>query len=364
MPRKLGLSSYEYGNARVRAMKSRLLDRSDLEALTEAGGLQALIGALARTDYREGIEVALTRATGLDCITDALRRSLFDTLGRIRDFYGGRAGGMVATWLRIYDIHNLKTILRGLSKQASSDEITAALLPVSELTPSILTRLVSAPEPRAAIDLLATAQLPIAQPLINLRAESPGVGVLEMELALDKWYFQEAYRYLEGSYGGSRLLRAALAQEADLTNLLTALRFAHAPAERREVQKRMGDEGMDSLFVAPGRLPVELLVQVGEQDNLETAVRVLARTPYAPALRAGLRAYSRSGRLSDVESQLRRFRLSWMAKLFIRDPLGIGVPLGYFALKTSEVINIRWVAFGIHQGLDANTIRTGLEFVT
>jgi len=344
-------------------MKSRLLDSHQMETLAEAGGLQALIGALAKTDYAGAIEVALTRASGLDCITDALRRSLFDTLGRIRDFYGGRAGGMVATWLRIYDVHNLKTILRGLSKQASSDEITAALLPVSELTPSILTRLVSAPEPRAAIDLLATAQMPIAQPLINLRAESPGVGVFEMELALDKWYFQEAHRYLEGIYGGSSLLRAALAQEADLTNLLTALRFAHAPAERQEIEQRLGGEGLDSLFVGPGQLPLELLVQVGEQDSLESASRVLARTPYAPALRAGLRAYSRSGKLSDVESQLRRFRLSWMAKLFIRDPLGIGVPLGYFALKTSEVINIRWVAYGIHLGLEASTIKTGLEFV-
>jgi V/A-type H+-transporting ATPase subunit C len=363
MPRKLGISSYEYGNARVRAMKSRLLDRRDLEALAEAGSLQGLIGALAKTDYREAIEVALTRASGLDCVTDALRRSLLDTLGRIRDFYGGRAGNLVAAWLRIYDVHNLKTILRGLSKQASSDEIAAALLPVSELTPSMLARLISVPEPRAAIDLLVTAQMPIAQPLINLRAESPGAGVFEMELALDKWYFQEACRYLQGTLR-STLLHAALAQEADLTNLLTALRFAHAPAERREIRQRLSGEGLDHLFVESGELPVELLVQVSEQDSLESAVRVLARTPYAPPLRAGLRAYSRSGRLSDLESQLRRFRLDWMAKLFIRDPLGIGVPLGYFALKTSETINIRWVAYGLHLGLEANTIKTGLEFVT
>jgi V/A-type H+-transporting ATPase subunit C len=345
-------------------MKSRLLDRHELETLAEAGGLQGLIGALAKTDYREAIEVALTRASGLDCLTDALRRSLLGTLGRIRDFYGGRPGSMVATWLRIYDVHNLKTVLRGLSKQASLDEITAALLPVNELTPSLLTRLISAPEPRAAIDLLATAQLPIVQPLLSLRAESPGAGVFEMELALDKWYFQEAYRYLEGALRGTKLLRSALAQEADLINLLTSLRFAHAPTERREVQQRLDGEGLDRLFVGPGELPVELLVQVGEQDSIEGAVRVLARTPYAPALRAGLRAYSRSGRLSDVENQLRRFRLHWMAKLFIRDPLGIGVPLGYFALKTSETINIRWVAYGMHLGLEASAIKNGLEFIT
>ena len=51
-----------------------------------------------------------------------------------------------------------------------------------------------------------------------------------------------------------------------------------------------------------------------------------------------------------------------MAGLIINDPLGIGVFLGYFALKKSEVTNIRWVAQGINLGLEADAIKAELEF--
>jgi vacuolar-type H+-ATPase subunit C/Vma6 len=43
--------------------------------------------------------------------------------------------------------------------------------------------------------------------------------------------------------------------------------------------------------------------------------------------------------------------------------LGIGVLLGFLALKTNEIGNIRWVAQGINMGLKAEAIRAELEFV-
>jgi V/A-type H+-transporting ATPase subunit C len=358
------MPGYDYGNARLRAMKSRLLSRPEMEALAQAGSPQALINALTKTTYRKAIEAALVRTSGIDCVAKALGQDLVDTLGKVRKFYSGREGDLVAIALRAYDVHNLKTILRGLSKQATPNEITAALLPVGELTPGLLTRLARASEPRAAMDLLASMRLPIAQPLLKLRAEHPGAGMFEMELALDQWHFQQAYTYEQSSPYSAGLLSSALDIEADLTNLLTALRFVHAPAERQVLYKRLGGDDLGRLFVGPGRLPFELLAQVREQDSPEGAVETLAGTPYQAPLRAGLEAYARSGRLSDLEKQLRRFRLRWMAGLIIKDPLGIGVPLGYIALKTSEVANIRWVAHGISLGLETNAIKAELEFVT
>jgi vacuolar-type H+-ATPase subunit C/Vma6 len=67
------MSGYDYGNARLRAMKSRLLSGRDLEALAEIGSLDGLIAALAKTVYRETVEIALVRASGLACVNEALR---------------------------------------------------------------------------------------------------------------------------------------------------------------------------------------------------------------------------------------------------------------------------------------------------
>jgi V/A-type H+-transporting ATPase subunit C len=298
----------------------------------------------------------------MDCATEALRRDLIDTLGRIRRFYDGRAGELVAIALRAYDVHNLKTILRGVSKHIPPAEIATALLPIGELTSNALDELAGAPGPRVAIDLLASMRIPLAHPLIRLRVERPGAEIPEMELALDRWHFEQARRDLQESPDGAGLLTATLNLEADLANLSIVLRFAHAPAERQLLRKLWRVDGPDGLFVGPGRLALELLARAAAQDTLEAAVETLKDTPYEMPLRDGLEAYMQSGRLSGFEKHLCRFRLCWMAGLMARDPLGIGVLLGYLALKTNEVGNIRWVAQGIDLGLTTEEIRIGMEY--
>ena len=106
-----------------------------------------------------------------------------------------------------------------------------------------------------------------------------------------------------------------------------------------------------------------MLASACRQDTVTNAIETLSGTSLEPALRAGLEAYARSNRLSDIERQLKHYRLEWMAGQITKDPLGIGVVLGYVALKVNEVGNIRWITQGINLGLKADAIRAELEMV-
>ncbi len=356
------MSDYDYGNARLRAMKSRLLSRRDLESLAEVESLQGLIAALTKTAYRKSVEAALARAIGMDCISDALRNDLIGMMRKVRAFFTEDAGETVAIVLRDFDVHNLKAILRGLAKNVSSGEILSTILPVGELSYDLLIELARAPGPRAAIDYMASMSLPSSQPLLTLRAKRPGADIFEMELALDQWRFVEARQFLERVYQEGDFLFSALKLEADLVNLLTILRFAHVPSERKQLRIRLGTEDPSCLFVEPGFLSWDTLVRAVRQESLESICGALAGSAYGPALNAGLDKFLSSGRLSDFEKQLKRYRLRWMASLIDKDPLGIGVLLGYLALKTNEIGNIRWVARAISSGLRAEAIRAEMEF--
>jgi len=344
-------------------MKSRLLSRRELEALVDISNLQGLIAALSQTVYRKPIETALARTSGMDCIVEALHGDLTHTLWKARGFYQDRAGEMVTILYRFYDLQNLKAIFRGVGRQVPPAEVEPALLPVGELTGALLADLVRAPGSRYVIDLLASVGLPFAHPLFQLRAEHPGAGTLEMELALDKWYFQESFQTLQHN-GQNEVLLAALQLEADMINLLTVLRFAFAPEEHKHLRDRFNTENIADLFVGPGNIPTQVLNQAGHQDSVEAAVATLAETPYAHSLRAGLETYSQTAMLSAFERQLKRFRLNWMSGAMVKDPLGIGVPTGYLALKINEVNNVRWIAQGIHMGLKTDIIRAELEVLT
>jgi len=337
------MADYDYGNARIRALKSRLLSRRQLDNLAGTEHLTGLIAALIKTVYRKPIESALTRTSGLYCITEALHQDLLDALGKISSYFEEQAADMVAIILRRYDIHNLKAILRGLSRHT-------------------LAELARSPDPRAAIDTLAVMGLEFAQPLLRLRSEHPGAGTAEMELALDRWFFQESYQYLEDARKAGKTLLDALQLEADLINLTTMLRFVHLPGERKFLHEWMHIDHFDDLLVGPGRLSFAILSQASGQDTVESAVGLFADTPYQSPLKDGLENYANSALLSDIEKQLKRYRLHWMASQIIKDPLGVGVLLGYFALKINEINNIRWIAHSINLGLKTNDIRTELEY--
>jgi V/A-type H+/Na+-transporting ATPase subunit C len=358
------MSDYDYGNARLHVMKSRLLPRSELESLARTGTLQGLIAALTKTVYQKSVEAALTRATGVQCIDEALRHDLVSTIGKLRDFYIEDAGETVAIILRAYDIHNLKAILRGLSKNVPAGDILIVLLPIGELNMSTLRELALLNNPREAIDMLASMGLSLAWPLLNVRAEVPGAEIFEMELALEKWHHEKARQSLRSETVRIDPLSRALALEADLANVLTVLRFAQYPDERDLLRDRLGTDEIEHLFIGPGRIPFETLLNAYRQDSVTAAIETLAGTFLGAALHAGLEAYSRSNHLSDIERQLRRYRLEWMAEQIKKDPLGIGVVLGYVALKTNEVGNIRWIAQGINLGLKVDAIRAELEMVS
>jgi vacuolar-type H+-ATPase subunit C/Vma6 len=183
-----------------------------------------------------------------------------------------------------------------------------------------------------------------------------------MELALDQWHYYETHQALRGEAGESPLAYA-MALDADLTNLLTVLRFTHDPREREVLRDRWGSDEIGRLFIKAGRLPVVALVSAGKGDGVASVVESFAGTPYESALRAGLEAYVRSNRLSDIEKHLRHYRLGQLAWLIQKDPLGIGVVPGYIALKVCEVGNIRWIARGLNLDLKAEAIRAGLETV-
>ena len=355
------MPDYDYGNARLHAMKSRLLTSSELDTLANAGSLQGLISALTKTAYQKSVESALTRTAGMDCIEDALRNNLESTVGKIRSFYTNGAREMAAIVLRAYDIHNLKAILRGLSKNVPAGEILKSLLPVGELKYNMLRELARLRNPREAIDALVSMGQPVAWPLITLRAERPGAELFELELALEQWHYLEARRSLRTKNRLDGSLAHALALEADLSNVLTALRFAREPSERELLHDYFGDEQVNCLFIGPGHIAFDVFTDACHRDNVAAAIEALADTPLEPALQVGLKYYEGSQRLSDIEKQLRHYRLKWMATQMVEDPLGIGMVLGYIAIKTNEVSNIRWIAHGINLGLKVEAIQNELE---
>lgn len=353
------MEGFDYGNTRLRAMKARLLDRQAIESMAGAGNLQNLINVLVETPYRPALESALVRTSGREAIMTALHEDLVQTLNKIENFFSGKTREFVSLALRSYDVHNIKAILRGLDKGVPGDQIARAILPVGRLRPAILDELANSDSPRDAIDRMGSMRLSLAQPLLDLRAEHPGAEVFAMEVALEQWHNQDARRRLRSAPREFKYLVEALQVEADITNILTALRLAMVPDARTMAAEMMNGQGVSSLMIGPGKLSFDKLDSAAQED-LGPAVELLASAPYDEALQTGFERFERTGRLSEIENELMRFRLSWRSKLVLKDPLGVGVMLAYLALKINEVQNIRKIALGLEAGMQPVAILESL----
>ena len=353
------MPDFEYSNARLRAMKSRLLPRPKLEELAEAGSLPALLTALTDTPYQPSVQAALARAAeaGMDCLRDALRGDVALTLGRARAFFAADtvSGTLAALIFRRYDLDNLKAVLRGLARQVPADDILAACLPVGELGQTELAELARTADVRAAIGLSATWRFPLAEPLLEtLGKKREGEWELrDLELALHQWHFHTASAEASRAGGLGTGLLEALKLQADTTNVLTALRLIGS-REATHAERHL---------VGPGTIPPSLLQKAALAASPTEAVEMLSRSKLGPALRAGLAEYERTGRLSAFERALSLEELRHFRQFFVRDPLGIGVLLGYLALKVNEVANLRTVAWGLQLGERPDRIRADLMFV-
>jgi V/A-type H+-transporting ATPase subunit C len=362
------MSDFDYGNARLRAMKARLLSRQTLEGLAEAGSVPGLITALTNTAYREAVEAALARSleepAGLECLAEAVRNDLVATVGKARSFFRDQAGELAALVLRRYDLHNVKAVLRGLAQHVPANEILASTLPMGALRPADLAELARSANFRGAVDLLTTWAVPLSRPLLELRARRQGDGadVPEMELALDRWHLHTAMQVAREAGDEGKTYLEALRREADAVNIMTALRLVGVPDAAATLRAHFGTGEAATLLIGPGHVPLGLLAEAARKPSVTEAVSALAGTPYGPTLQRTMDKYAAASRLSVFERALARRQLQQAVGFFASDPLGIGVLLGYVALKTNEVANLRAIAQGLVLGEKPDRIRAELTF--
>lgn len=355
---------YGYGNARLRAMRSRLLTPAGYYQLLARQNVEELITALAETPYKGDIELALTRLDGARGIFEAIRTRVTRTLRQIPAFFEGEPRALVELILRRWDRHNLLAILRGQSHGVSAEAVVAVLDPVGQLDAVSLRELARQPGLRAALDLMTTWQLPYAGALRQVRPRSGVTPDLDqLELALNRFYFNSIRAVLKPENSNHALLLEQLALELDLINLRTALQLAHRPGLAERVQQRYQAADARPLLLEPGgAAPVELLAQlVAQGGGIEGLVNGLRQTRYGPALAEGWRRYQAGeGGLTVLERELERWQAGRLAGLFSHDPLSLAIPLGYIGCQEVEAANLRLIAQAVALNLKRDEIQRDL----
>jgi V/A-type H+/Na+-transporting ATPase subunit C len=352
------MALYDYGNTRLRARISNFFSVRTLESFSDLTSLDSLISTLSKTHYKSSIEISLTYAHGYGCITEALRRETTNIRQNLQHFYDPDIWEKIKVMFLRVDLQNMKSIIRGICHQARVETIINALSPLGTIDEQLLSRIAKSKDIAEAIDKIAIYKLDFAGILLEQKNSEKTCNASDLERSLENWYFEKMSSTLKGNDDNISQLRKLIAIEADIINLNLLLRFVDAPTSPELVGHSIG-----YFIIDYGNFRRNQIIQLSKEKSVEAVVAQLAFAHYHNYLMEAISCYRENGLLSEFENKIRIYSLKWLAMLPKMNPFGIGVPMGYTALKNSEIRNIRWIAKGIYSGFEPEYIKENIEKV-
>lgn len=341
------MPDFPYINARVRAMRSRLLDAGRMEELLGTPTLEAFTQALTTTPYGHEVQEALTRYVALQAVDAALARNFHRTTARILGFADGTARRLIEVVLMRWDLANVRAVLRG--KHTGRDvDLTTDLMPAGGLNEAALRELAAQPDVSAVVGALSALNHPFVTPLQDGMAEYQETqDLFVLELALERFYALHGLRAARGAGHSEQVVRALLQAGLDAANVKTALKLQPA-ALRREEKARF--------FIPGGRIvSADVFGLLADRETAGQGMKLLRLQ--------GFPVRSISDDLTAFEHELDLAMIRTQTGLYLGDPLSIDIVVAYLALKDTEVKNLRLIARSKQLGIPRDRVRKEMVVV-
>ena len=322
-----GVTAYSLPHATVRALYSTMLTSETWQALVQAEDFDAVLNVLSKTVYVPYLQTKRNLLTPRRAVYQ-VRRHLADIYEKIIRLVPD-PGRQLLLWLwRLYEVDNLKAVLRGTEAGASWDQVLYLLSPVIKdavLTVGEMEKMVESGNVARAIEV--TCHTPYYDTLVHaLERYQAEKHLFPLEVALDLDYSRGLWQSLSRLEGidhqhALRIVGTIL----DVDNLLWAVRY--------RVYHHLSEQEIINYTLPFG-------YQVHDED-----IRAIAAG--ADITQVVRRIYPNLGRLHRIsedgtglealELVLHRRIVELCRAAFIGYPFHVGIPMAYLVLNKYEI---------------------------
>ncbi len=318
-------SPYAAVNARIKVMRTELVERGTLEEALTASSYQEYLRVLSESTLREDLGDAAAAGAGLRDLDASLSRNYLRTVQRLQNLAVGPTSREINALVMRYDLANLKTLVRGVLAGRAPTDIEAGLVPAGTIRPAVLQAAASSTDVASLAQTLAVGGGALGQ-VLRSAVTGGATEPLELEVALDQGYYRSVIANVRGANA-----RRYFTREIDVRNLLTALQLRGGNVQAR-------------FFVPGGR-------DVTEGDFLRIAGgdNSLPSAELAPILEAS--------DLGGAETAARHILDDASRNIAMGDALGAGVALDFLRRKEQEIAKLRLIGRAKYYDLPAEQIR-------
>jgi V/A-type H+-transporting ATPase subunit C len=321
---------YAYPNAKVRAMKGRLLSADEFFSLLNADTYQEFLRILHTTTYAAAFSEQDTDEISMPALTNSIYRSLFiDYEKTIRSVKGESQKFFILLYQK-YEVVNLKTILRGICSNVAPENVAPLLLPTEQYTLFSKEKLLEFRKVYDVIDHLQDTffQYPLNRASHRFEKEKE---FFPLEMALDLHYYHtlwdEVTKFPREEH---EIVKELLGMAIDVLNVSWIIRLKE--------QYRFSPEEILNYTIHHGyAFTLRDRRILAEAQGVGEVLSYLKSTLYGNAI-------SGDEPLNTLHVVLTRYVVTQLQKYFSRQPFQIGVILGYLFLKEFEISDLITIA--------------------
>ena len=337
MPLVLDAARYAAAHARVRGLRSRLLSPAQWAEALNAPDLAGLLSVLQGTWYAE----ALGPLTGAPPDATLLERALWAHQVRAARaplyLLQGAARELLDWFWRRFEVHNLKTILRGVKYHTPPEQVRTALIPLDAASTLPWQALAEAGSIQAVVERLRSTRYGEVLEHALERYQREAL-LFVLEVALDLAYHWRLLRLVNRLQGRDRdEAQRFLGTWVDAQNLLWAYRY--------RIYARFSPEEILNYTLQRGlRVDASVVQRIALGAPLQDVVQALWGAQL-PGLEA-LQDLPEREALLRLELLLQRYLYALAQRTLGAFPLHLGAVLAYEVLLESEVRDLVTVVEG------------------
>jgi len=338
------LGNTPYVAARAKSRRQKLADRARLRQLISQSPEQLTV-SVGEIGYRSEIDLYAGQLSGGDLVEAALTHNLEHELEKMLSLCSGKIRNIVEVYTSRFEYYNAKVVLRSVVNKVELEKVAHSILPeLNDMNTPWLKIIETADDLRSAVVQMRRKSFGP-----DLNAVSDDARLSEYEDALDRHYFKNAIKSLDGKNPANRFLKELLAAEIDHRNLMNILEAKQVGISLEEVVP---------MLVPGGRLlPTRAFssISAGGVDAAMDLLRGSNRFDY-PAFEAVLSDSKEMNSLDPVVTWFKEREHNIMKRMSYLHPVSALPIIHYVAMKVQEVNDLRFIVRGRLAGLSDEVI--------
>jgi V/A-type H+-transporting ATPase subunit C len=341
---RLRKKGYPYTFARVSVMKSKLLQKGEYQKLLRMR-IESITQYLQESMYKSAIDQLALKYRGVDLLEQSLNLDLVLTFQKLRRISAPEVALLIDAYAMRWDMHNIKTVIRGIYSNADRSYIRSLLMPVGVLKLSELEEMQKKSTIEEALRACKLFKYDRVKEVVASFEQTR--KLIEIENRLDQIYFENGLEVAKNIGKEGKLFAKFLLTEIDMINIRNLMRMKREGFGREDTQRYLIYSGL--------HLQKRLLDRLAASESMVAMMDLLRKTEYGKVLNE--RSHES---LIDTELELDRYLIKRSFLYTHQYPMSVMSILTYMMNKIIEVKNLKSIARAKQLGIEEKFIEEKL----